>query len=155
MTGRRAHSFWQAKAAALGIGAAFFLAAGVAHADPCRAPLPRPGTRIEGPVRYVGDGDSLCIGSTADPGTWIEIRLADFYAPELHDQGGREARQALVRITQGRRIDCIADHRSYDRIVAACRLDGIALGELLRRAGVAQGGRGRDPQPSGKRVNGD
>src|SRR5258708_39129843 len=124
MIGGRALSFQMSKTAALAFGAAVFLAAGAAAADPCRAPLPRHGVRFEGPVRYVGDGDSLCIGSTKDPATWIEIRLADFYAPELHDPGGREARKALIRIAEGRRLDCIADHRSYDRIVADCTLDG-------------------------------
>ena len=97
-------------------------------------------------MRYVGDGDSLCVGPTADGATWIEIRLADFYAPELHEAGGREARDALIRIVQGHRIDCVADHRSYDRIVADCTLDGVALGQLLRRAGIAEGGRGYPPK---------
>lgn len=146
MIGGRALSTHLFKTAALAFGAAVFLAAGTAHADPCRAPLPHHGTRFEGPVRYVGDGDSLCVGPTADGATWIEIRLADFYAPELNEAGGREAREALIRIVQGRRIDCIADHRSYDRIVADCTLDGVALGQLLRRAGIAEGGRGYPPK---------
>jgi hypothetical protein len=34
----------------------------VAHADPCTAPLPARGTVFSGVVRYIGDGDSLCIG---------------------------------------------------------------------------------------------
>lgn len=155
MIGGRALSSQLSKTAALALGAAVFLAAGAAHADPCRAPLPRHGVRFEGPVRYIGDGDSLCIGPTADPATWIEIRLADFYAPELHEAGGREARQALIRIAEGRWLDCVADHRSYDRIVAECTLDGMALGQLLRRAGTAEGGRGYPPRTRGKRFDGD
>ncbi len=43
-------------------------------------------------VRYVGDGDSLCVGKTTDPNAWIEVRLADFNAPELHEDGGLKER---------------------------------------------------------------
>jgi len=154
MTGGRAPLSQISKTAALAFGAAVCLAADAAHADPCRAPLPRHDTRFEGLVRYIGDGDSLCVGPTADPATWIEIRLADFYAPELHDPGGREAREALVRIAQGRRLECIADHRSYDRIVADCTLGGVAVGQLLRRAGIAEGGRGYPPRARGNRPDG-
>jgi hypothetical protein len=55
---------------------AMLVAPSLAHADPCTAPLPSSGTRFAGPVRYVGDGDSLCIGPASDPATWIEVRLA-------------------------------------------------------------------------------
>jgi len=34
----------------------------VAHAEPCTAPMPARGTVFSGVVRYIGDGDSLCIG---------------------------------------------------------------------------------------------
>jgi len=54
------------------------LAAAAARADPCEAPLPRFGESFVGVVRYVGDGDSLCVGPTLDPTSWIEVRLADF-----------------------------------------------------------------------------
>lgn len=97
----------------------------------------------------MGDGDSLCVGPTGDPATWIEIRLADFYAPELHKEGGRAAKDLLSRVAMGRKIECIADHRSYDRIVAACRLDGRPLGQVLRQAGGRQGGNG---YATGRRV---
>lgn len=114
-----------------------------ARADPCTGPLPRPGTAFTGPVRYVGDGDSLCVGPSADPSSWIEIRLADFYAPELHAAGGAQAKAALASITRGRTLDCVAGRRSYDRVVAQCRLDGVAISDRLRRAGAQEGGRGR------------
>lgn len=47
-----------------------------------------------GVVRYVGDGDSLCTGPAGRPDRWIDIRLGDFYAPELHDLGGAEGQKA-------------------------------------------------------------
>lgn len=60
-----------------------------AYADPCDAPLPaQAGVRFSGTVRYIGDGDSLCVGKTTDPNEWIEIRLAVFDAPELHQALG-------------------------------------------------------------------
>jgi endonuclease YncB( thermonuclease family) len=117
--------------------------AGPALADPCEAALPKQGATFAGVVRYVGDGDSLCVGPGSDPATWIEVRLADFYAPELHGPGGAAAKQTLSRIALNQRVVCRAQHRSYDRIVAACTLGGRSVGELMRRAGVTEGGAGR------------
>lgn len=69
------------------------------HADPCEAPLPsQVGVNFSGVVRYVGDGDGLCVGKTADPKEWIEVRLADFNAAELHQPGGTTAKTTLERI---------------------------------------------------------
>lgn len=129
--------------------------AGAAHADPCKAipdkgPAPgwaRPGHVVSGPVRYVGDGDSLCVGRAADPASWVEIRLADFNAPELNAPGGRAARAALERLTKGRTLICTAVRGrggravSYDRLIAVCRLSGVSLADRLRAAGVVEGGR--------------
>lgn len=113
-----------------------------ALADPCTAPLPPAGTPFQGIVRYVGDGDSLCVGNSSDPSTWVEVRVADFYAPELSSPGGEAAKAALSRIVKGRLVQCVAGHRSYDRVVAECRIGGSSLGDLMRRAGVKEGGNG-------------
>jgi endonuclease YncB( thermonuclease family) len=96
---------------------------------------------FSGPVAYVGDGDSLCVATGPGPRHWIEVRIADFYAPELSTPEGRRAKAVLERIAMGRRLTCTADHRSYDRIVAACRLNGVSIGQRLREAGVREGGR--------------
>ena len=48
-----------------------------ALADPCVAPLPGPSTTFSGVVRYIGDGDSLCVSRSSDPRTWVEVRLGD------------------------------------------------------------------------------
>jgi micrococcal nuclease len=122
-----------------------------ALADPCKAvpdagPLPgylSSGAEFSGPVTYVGDGDSLCVGVRAGPAGWVEVRLADFYAPEMSEAGGAEAKAVLQRLTQGRRITCVAERRSYDRVVARCLLNGLPLGDRLRAAGIPEGGRGR------------
>lgn len=131
-----------------GLGVA--LAATGALADPCRmvpdrGPTPpelAAGRSFEGPVTYVGDGDSLCVALGRAPERWVEVRLADVYAPELQEPGGREAKAILERVAMGRRLACTAGRRSYDRIVAVCRLGGRALSERLRAAGAPVGGRG-------------
>jgi micrococcal nuclease len=125
--------------------------ASVAHADPCKAipdrgPLPPylyPGARFVGPVTYVGDGDSLCVAVGPGEQGLVEVRLADFYAPELHAPGGAHAKAILVSITTGKRAACVADHRSHDRIVAQCTIGGTSIGLRMRAAGVAEGGNGR------------
>ena len=127
------------------IAAAGFLACAwspPALADPCEGVLPAKGTAFSGVVRYVGDGDGLCVGPAGRPDRWIEVRLADFYAPELHDAGGREAKRRLERLVIGKPLVCRAGRRSYDRVIAACTLGGRPLGTLLREAGGIEGGRG-------------
>jgi micrococcal nuclease len=135
----------------LAAGALFGLAlAGPALADPCEAiqqsgPLPawvKPSAAFAGRVRHVIDGDSLCIGSGSNPRQWVEVRLADFYAAELHDQGGQEAKALLQRLAAGREVECVVTRhgrvRSYDRIVAVCRLKGRSLSDIMRGAGVVE-----------------
>ena len=118
-----------------------------AHADPCEGTLPtRAGVQFSGIVRSVGDGDGLGVGRTADPNEWIEVRLADFNAPELHTPGGPAAKAALERLALQREVICASEHghggrvRSFDRVIARCRISGASLGDLLRQAGVAEGG---------------
>lgn len=132
----------------LAFGAA--IAAGIAapaHADPCEGRLPtQAGTSFTGEVRYVGDGDSLCVGRTPDPRRWVEVRLADFNAPELHAAHGPEAKAALESIALRRAVTCVTERGrggrviSYDRVIARCALGKTSLGELLRRARIAEGG---------------
>jgi len=120
------------------LAVAALLVAAPARADPCEGRLPnRIGERFSGVVRYVGDGDSLCVGDARDPATWIEVRLADHDAAELNRPGGRAARERLVALVMGRRLSCeIVRGRngrttSWDRVIARCRLDGRPLGRLL------------------------
>lgn len=122
------------------IALAIAMVAGPVLADPCDAPLPKRGQAFAGPVRYVGDGYSLCVDG---PTGLVEVRIADFYAPELHAPGGREAKAALTSIAMGRQVECRAGRRSYDRVVARCTLGGVSLGDRMRRAGIAEGGNGR------------
>jgi micrococcal nuclease len=120
-------------------------------ADPCdlipeRGPMPaevKSGRVFSGSVVYVGDVDSLCVALGPSQSQWAEVRLSDFYAPELHDAGGPEAKMTLSRLVEGKRVECIAEHRSYDWVVAVCRLRGRSVGDLMRSAGIQEGGRGR------------
>ena len=115
---------------------------GATFADPCTAPLPAAGKAFNGTVRYVGDGDGLCVGRSTDPATWIEVRIADFYAPELHEPGGEEAKRSLAKLALGREARCVAGRRSYDRTIARCSIQGRDIGDELRRIGGSEGGRG-------------
>lgn len=120
----------------------------LAFADPCEGDLPqRAGVEFSGTVRYVGDGDSLCVGASSDPRTWVEVRLADFNAPELNTPAGVGAKTALERIAMERAARCVSGGGrtrrvvSYDRVIATCRIGGRRIGDLMRGAGVEEGGR--------------
>jgi endonuclease YncB( thermonuclease family) len=122
-------------------------ATSMARADPCEGRLPtRHGETFAGTVRYVGDGDSLCVGRTSNPNDWIEVRLADFDAPELRERDGRRSRDILTRLTRGRQVNCTATRGrsgrvvSYDRVIATCRLGRQRLGDLLRAQRAPEGG---------------
>jgi endonuclease YncB( thermonuclease family) len=136
---------WRSVLIIAALAAAAFAAP--ARADPCESALPsRAGIVFSGTVRYVGDGDSLCVGRTGNPAEWIEVRLADFNAPELHEPGGSASKQALERLVLGRPVSCTTKRGrsgrviSFDRVIARCRTGKANLGDLLRAAGIAEGG---------------
>lgn len=131
------------------VGVALAFAAN-ANADPCKAipdngPAPnylQPGRTFSGPVVRVLDGDSLCVAVGNGPTSWVEVRLVDFYAPESSETGGLAAKAALEQIALGKVANCRAGPQSYDRVVSACTISGGSIGQMMRVAGVAQGGRG-------------
>lgn len=127
-----------------------------AQADPCEAipdnsPVPvylQPGRSFSGPVVRVLDGDSLCVAVGSGPASWVEVRLSDFYAAESSSAGGPAAKAALERIALGKVAHCIAGRQSYDRVVSACTISGLAIGQMLRSTGIQEGGRGYTETPS-------
>lgn len=141
----------------LGLGSCA-LSPGLAVADPCKAipddpkaPMPayiQLGAPFSGPVAYVGDGDSLCVQVRPGALGLVEVRVADFLAPEIHEPGGAEAKAALTSIAMGMAAVCVPERgfdgkiRSRDRVIARCRISGVSIGDLMRRAGVREGGRG-------------
>ncbi len=138
----------------------FAALAGRAAADPCEAipeegPLPAYlafGARFSGPVVEVLDGDSLCVAVGPGHKDWVEVRLADFYAPESSEAAGALAKAALRRIALGKTAVCVAGLKTYDRVAARCQVDGRPIGDLMREARIAEGGRGtNDPSARGPR----
>lgn len=131
------------------LAAGLALIASAAVADPCDAPVRgyKAGDRLTGVIRYAADGDSFCIGPSSDPNTWIEVRESRWFAPELHEPGGREPKRVMDGLV-GRRAVCTVERgqngrtSSYDRVVAACRIDGVSIAEIMRSAGIQTGGRG-------------
>lgn len=119
-----------------------------AHADPCTAPVSgyKPGQVVSGSVIYVGDGDSLCLALGRDPSQWLEIRESDFNAPEINTREGRAAKVTMDRLI-GRRAVCTVQRgrngrvTSFDRVIAACRVDGVPIGVRMRATGISEGGR--------------
>jgi endonuclease YncB( thermonuclease family) len=119
-----------------------------AFADPCEGELPRAaGVAFSGTVRYVIDGDGWCVGQSSDPSTWIEVRSSDFDAAELRTPEGRRGKAIAERALLGRQMRCRSatgrdGHTviTYDRVLAVCSIDGRRVADMLREAGVPEGG---------------
>lgn len=119
-----------------------------AFADPCES-IPDQGpmpsrlafAAFSGPVVHVIDGDSMCVALGSEHKDWVEVRLAEFYAPETGQPGGAAAKSALERLALGRTAACVANLRTYDRIAARCRIDGQGVGDMMRAAGISEGGK--------------
>jgi micrococcal nuclease len=139
----------------------FVVQAGRAVADPCEAipdegPMPAYlafGATFSGRVVDVLDGDSLCVAVGPEHKDWVEVRLADFYAPEASEAAGPAAKAALKRITLGRTAICVAGMRTYDRVAARCQVAGRPIGDVMREAHIAEGGHGATrPRPAVARI---
>ncbi len=81
-----------------------------------------------------------------DPSQWLEIRTADWNAPELNTREGRQAKAVMDQLV-GRRAVCTVQRgrtgrlTSYDRLIASCRVEGRSIGETMTNHGIAPGGR--------------
>jgi hypothetical protein len=125
-----------------------FLSVTPAAADPCEGPLPsQAGVEFSGIVRYVVDGDGWCVGNSAEPNSWIEVRASDFDAQELRTEGGRQGKVIAAEQLLGRHMSCVSARgrngrsvTSYDRVFAVCRIGDRRVSDILRAAGVPQGG---------------
>ena len=84
----------------------------------------------------------MCSSWAAAGTDWVEVRLADFYAPEFSSADGPAAKAALKRIAFGKQATCVAGASTYDRIAARCHIDGRAIGDLMTAAGIKEGGAG-------------
>lgn len=79
---------------------AALLASGVFGSNAATAQPPS----IAGVVRYVIDGDTLLLQPDAGADRAIKLRLLGLDAPEICQDGGREARDALAARVVGRRV---------------------------------------------------
>jgi endonuclease YncB( thermonuclease family) len=127
--------------------AATAIIAAPASADPCEGELPtKLGTNFSGLVKYVVDGDGICLGTSDDPIAWIEVRFSDFDAPEIGADAGREAKRMVQDKLFEKELSCTTSKgrngktRSYDRVLASCRMGAMSVAEILDEAGVPTGG---------------
>ena len=87
---------------------------------------------IVGRVTQVRDGDTIEVEGQP-------IRLQGLAAPELRQPLGREAGRYLRGLILGRQVRCEPDGtRTFDRVVALCRLDGRDLGAIMVSQGLAR-----------------
>ncbi len=94
------------------------------------------------------DGDTVRVAGQ-------KVRLQGLAAPELHEPGGQEAKNALIELVRGQHIICELDGTtSYDRVVGICYVGGRDLAAELVMRGLARdcerfsAGRYRELEPS-------
>ena len=93
---------------------------------------------VEGLVRHVTDGDSLVLQPDRPDAKPIKLRLLGLDAPEICQDGGVEARDALARRVAGRRVIVIGSVRdAYHRRLVTLLLDGEDIGAWMVREGHA------------------
>ena len=126
---------------------AFSACASSALADPCEGDLPtKQGTQFSGLVRYVVDGDGICLGQNDDPNTWIEVRFSDFDAPELNTKQGHVAKKIVEGALSGKEVTCVTSKgrtgrtKSHDRVLASCRSEGRSVVAILEELDTPTGG---------------
>lgn len=95
--------------------------------------------QVIGGTATVIDGDTLDFA-----GTYVRLTSIDAPAAELvcSRSGetwpcGAEARQMLVELTTGRKLECVVERQSDAGIFARCTADGIDLSDAMARAGFA------------------
>lgn len=82
---------------------------------------------------YAVDGDTIDLGGQ-------RFRLWGIQAPEIHETCGAEAREVLAQmLATAEEIQCweAQKERSFGRVVAVCRADGVDLGRAMVAAGYA------------------
>ena len=118
-----------------------FLACGWVFAVAVAGAAPR--ADIQGVVTHVSDGDSLSVTPAGQPP--IVVRLSDIDAPEICQQGGAEARQALVELALNKPATLRTVGRdSYGRVLGVVTVDGVNLGVRMVEEGHAWSNRTRN-----------
>mgnify|MGYP001158051477 CR=1 FL=1 len=78
------------------------------------------------------DGDTIIINN-------YKIRLNGVSAPELSEEGGDEAKQAMQKILANKTIKCsLSGRKSYERYIGVCWIGAVDVGALLVLQGFAR-----------------
>ena len=78
------------------------------------------------------DGDTIIINN-------YKIRLSGVSAPELNEEGGNEAKQAMQKILENKTIKCsLSGRKSYERYIGVCWIGAVDVGALLVLQGFAR-----------------
>ena len=78
------------------------------------------------------DGDTIIIHN-------YKIRLNGVSAPELNEEGGNEAKQAMQKILENKTIKCsLSGRKSYERHIGVCWIGAVDVGALLVLQGFAR-----------------
>ncbi|MCZ4283142.1 thermonuclease family protein [Kiloniella laminariae] len=89
-------------------------------------------SKLSGAVTHVRDGDTIEVLS-------VPIRLQGLHAPELGTVAGDEASSFMRDLLKGQVVDCsLSGHKSYDRQIGVCWLNGHDLAEIIIGAGLAR-----------------
>lgn len=109
---------------------------------------PPQATRASGLVRYVADGDTVYV-RLAGKFEQQAVRLVGIDAPEICQDGGVAARDALQALLQDRIVELhIQGQDDYGRMLARVFLDGADVGRSMVMQGWAWSYRlGRDADP--------
>ena len=78
------------------------------------------------------DGDTIIINN-------YKIRLNGVSAPELSEEGGKEAKQAMQKILENKTIKCsLSGRKSYERYIGVCWIGAVDVGALIILQGFAR-----------------
>ena len=78
------------------------------------------------------DGDTIIINN-------YKIRLNGVSAPELSEEGGNEAKQAMQKILENKTIQCsLSGRNSYESYIGVCWIGAVDVGALLVLQGFAR-----------------
>ena len=78
------------------------------------------------------DGDTIIINN-------YKIRINGVSAPELSEEGGNEAKQAMQKILENKTIKCsLSGRKSYERYIGVCWIGAVDVGALIILQGFAR-----------------
>ena len=82
-------------------------------------------------VKKIIDGDTFVVNRRIN-GT-NKVRLANVYAPERYQFGGRKATNILRGLIGGEQVTIVPIARSYDRVVANVRVNRRSVNKAMQQ----------------------